>query len=68
MNKQRFKQVAIDGSQNDYDSVDRLDNIKELRKAIKDFFTANEEYNPRQLEYIVSYEAIDVALDKLIVW
>ena len=66
--EQRFKQIALDGSLNDYDSVDELDNIRELRKAIKDFFTANKEYNPRQLQYIVAHEAEDVSLDELISW
>jgi hypothetical protein len=62
----KYKQIGIDGSTNDYDSVEKLKNIKELRKALNLFFASNKEYNPRQLQYIVSQEANDISLDELI--
>ncbi len=64
-----FKQLPLNGELNDYSSTrDLLKGLFELDNAIRKFYTDNSEYNPRQLDYIVTTESYREHLDRLINW
>ena len=65
----RFKQLPLTGERNDYsNTVDTVEGLFELEVAIRKFYTANSDYNPRQLHYLVATESYSEHLDRLINW